>query len=97
MRGQRKEESSQQVTHFRCGEREKRLCWPRLLSWSIGGKMTRVLHANPHKEGISQENKRDVTIPSDVTADLVLIEPEVFGGFQILLDVPPVANGPNHL
>ena len=39
-----------------------------MLRGSIRGKMTLVVHANSNKEGIGEQDKRDVTIPSDETA-----------------------------
>jgi len=38
-----------------------------------------------------------MTVPSDETLHLVVIEPQLFGCLQVFLNVPPVANGPNHL
>jgi len=57
MRGQGKEESGQEVTHFGGGDGKKGL---RGFSWlwgSIGRKMTLVLHANTNKEGIGEQDK----------------------------------------
>ena len=60
-------------------------------------KMTLVVHANTDKEGIGEQDKRDMAIPSDEASDLILIEAEIFGRFQVFLDMPSCANGPNHL
>lgn len=62
-----------------------------------GRKMTRVMHTNTNQKGIRQQDKRDVTVPSDETAHLVVIEPQLFGRLKVFLNVPPVANGPNRL
>ena len=97
MRGQGKEESGQEVTHFGGGDGKKGLWGFSLLWGSIGRKMTLVLHANTNKEGIGEQDKCNVTIPSDEASDLILVKSEVFGRFQVLLDVPPRPNGRNHL
>ena len=81
MRGQGKEESGQEVTHFGGGDGKKGLWGFSWLWGSLGRKMTLVLHANTNKEGIGQQDQSDVTIPSDETAHLILIESKVFGRF----------------
>ena len=77
MRGQGKEESGQEVTHFGGGDGKKELWGFSLLWGSIGREMTLVVHANTNKEGIGEQDKRHVTIPSDEASDLILVESEV--------------------
>ncbi len=59
-----------------------------LLWGSVGRKMTLVLHTNPNQEGRGQQDKRNVTIPANETSDLILIETEVFGRFEVFLYMP---------
>src|SRR5258706_13287689 len=52
---------------------------------------------NPSQEGQSHQHQRDVSVPTDEATNFVMVQPQVFGVFKILFDVPACANGRNHL
>jgi hypothetical protein len=97
MARERKEEAGQKMTDLRSGEGEKWLWERSLLGRNRVGKMTLVVHANTNKEGIGKHDKGDMTIPSNEASDLIMIKSEVFGCFQVFLNVPSFANSPNDL
>src|SRR5262249_12552683 len=81
LRGEEKEETSQEMTNLRSGQGEKRQWRKNRLGGSLLRKMTLVVHANTNKKSIGNHDKCDVTIPSNGAADLILIKPQIFGGF----------------
>ena len=50
------------------------------------GMMTVVLGTDPKQKGRGEHDERDMAIPADVAAHLVLIEAKIFGVFQIDLN-----------
>ena len=43
------------------------------------------MHTEAEQEGRGQQDQRDVAIPAEVAAHFILIESQVFGGFQVLV------------
>src|SRR5260370_1797923 len=88
-RGSRPDEVSEQVLGFGSGQRDERLRAGRLVgvSRSMGGD------TEAEEEGRGQQDKGDMAIPAEVTAHFIVIESGVFGGLQVLFDVPAAANG----
>src|SRR5450755_322369 len=67
---------------------------PRRGRWR-GGETLRGTH--PCQGGESHQHKRDVPVPASETADLIVIQSQIFAIFKILFDMPACANGRNHL
>ena len=53
------------------------------------------LDTEPNQEGAGQQDEGDMARPADRTAHFILIESEVFAGFDVLFDVPAAANRPH--
>lgn len=56
-----------------------------------------VLLTDPSQKRMSEQTQGDMAIPSDPTSDFVVVEAEIFGIFKVLLDMPTLANGLDHL
>src|SRR5258708_14100206 len=84
------------MAHFWDGQGEHgRASGKRKGSRRRGGETLRC--TNPCQEGKSHQHQRDVSVPTDEATNFVMVQPQVFGVFKILFDVPACANGRNHL
>ena len=63
------------------------------LRWSSRRGGATLGRTNPRQESKSQQHKRDVPVPASETADLIVIQSQIFGIFKILFDMPACANG----
>ncbi len=48
-------------------------------------------------EGQSQQHQRDVPVPANEAADLIVVQSTVLSIFKIFFDMPARANGFDHL
>ena len=90
--GRRPDELSKQMTHFRTGQRKqgsgmRSRIKPR---WGLYGKGRASqgdgLSTDSSQEGMRQHHQRDMTIPRDEAAHLVVIQTQIFGCFKIFLN-----------
>src|SRR2546421_7912083 len=58
--------------------------------------MGAVLDRDADQEDVGEQDQGDMAIPAQITAHFILIESQVFGGLQVLFDVPAAANGLDH-
>src|SRR6266566_5027893 len=65
--------------------------------WSRRRSGETLCRTNPCQEGKSHQHQRDVSVPTDEATNFVMVQPQVFGVFKILFDVPACTNGRNHL
>ena len=71
----------QQMTHFGGGQSDE---WRfRRRCWRVCGRRKRrsLLHTDADQEGRGEQDQRDMAIPAEVTADFIVIESKIFGGF----------------
>ena len=94
---------SKQMTHFRNGQGKegsgmRSRIKPR---WGLYGKGRASqgdgLSTDSGQEGMSQHHQRDMAIPADEAAHLVVIQSQIFGRFKIFLDMPACPDGRHHL
>src|SRR5690348_11730630 len=94
--GSREEQVGQHMAHFRRGQRNE---WRKGSGCGVFRRCVPhfpLLDTNTDQEGIRQEHEGDVAIPAEGAAHFIVIEPQSFGGLQILFDVPTAANGSYH-
>src|SRR2546421_3314478 len=91
--GSRPDEASQEMTRFGGGQGDE---WGggRRLRW--GRRMRAILDTEADQEDVGEQDQGQMAIPAQVTAHFILIESQVFGGLQVLFDVPAAANGLDH-
>src|SRR6266567_8990328 len=93
-RGCGKEEVGQEMTYFGGSQSNERGSGTRLLCRGLVGLPR--LHGDAHQKGIGQHHEGQVTIPAQVTAHFILIQTQIFGGFQVFFDVPACAQSLYH-
>jgi hypothetical protein len=94
--GRRPDQSCEQMAHFRNrqGKQGEARWWGIKSSRGDNGKRLRT---NPGKVRMRQHHQRDVTQPSGEAPHLIMVHPQIFGGFKVFFDVPTRATGCNHL
>src|SRR5260370_5292029 len=91
--GSRPDEMGQQMTHFRGGQSNERGLPTGHSTCGRGQKWTSGLHAEADQEGVGQQDQGEMAIPAHVAAHFIVIQPQVFGGLQVLFNAPAHANG----
>jgi hypothetical protein len=79
------DEPCKEMAHFWDGQ-GKHSRSSRKRRWSKGRWRETLCCTNPCQEGQSQQHKRDVSVPANEAADLIVIQSEVFGVFKSLFN-----------
>jgi hypothetical protein len=94
---------TKQMTHFRNGQGKEgsgipsRIKSRRGLSGKRRGSQGDGLGTDAGQEGMRQHHQRDMTIPCDEAAHLVVIQAQIFSRFKIFLDMPARPDSGHHL
>src|SRR5713101_9745208 len=81
------------MTNFWDGQRDERQGGSWVLWWAMKAAL---LDIDAKEKGCGEQNQGDMAVPADVAAHLILIEPEIFGVFQIDLNRPACSDSQNH-
>jgi hypothetical protein len=59
----------------------------------LGSLLRAVLETDADQKGAGEQDQGNMAIPAQVATHFIVIEPQGFGGLQVLFDVPAAANG----
>src|SRR5205807_7562119 len=90
------DEPCEQMAHFRNGQGKRRRSRRRPRGHRRGSGATGE-DTNPCKVRKSQQDERDVPVPTNEAANLIVVQSDIFAVFKILLNMPSGANGLDHL
>jgi len=81
----RPDQLSEQVTNFGNSQRKQWSGGLGGIESSLKSRASLLLSTDHAREGMGEQNARDMSIPADPTADFIVIQPHVFAGFKIFV------------